>query len=165
MPGNPFRIRKKAKNEFFRYIEKDKELGFDLDFDILYFCFMASMAAGGIKSGKDDVKISEETQELVEYFPGKYSDRRGKLLIALFLRKELELLGVDLTEKELVHDVISKKVSPEAPNYLSDLGVAEFNRYVYGGLDVLQEWFEEPPRSLDYFLRQFILKLDNSMVT
>lgn len=160
MPANPFRIRKTAKSDFFKYISKDyKSKGFDIDFDILYFCFMASMAAGGRKTDKDEIP-TKDTDELVEYFPEKYSDRRGKLLIALFLSKELELLGVDMTEKKTVYGVISRLVSPNAPSHLSDEGIVEFNRYVYGGLDVLYEWYESPPRSLDSFLRKFKEEID-----
>jgi hypothetical protein len=158
MPSNPFRFRTTAKSDFFKHIGKDSN-GFDLDFDIIYFCFMASMAAGGRKTKKDAV-LTKDTEEPVDYFPGRYAGRRSRLLIALFLSKELELFSVDMTEKSNVHKVISHLVEPDAPSRLSNEGITEFNRYVYGGLDVLYEWYGDAPRSLDAFLRGFKEKSD-----
>lgn len=40
---------------------------------------------------------------------------------------------------------------PDAP-YLSGEGVREFNKYAHGGHEVLLEWFEYRPRSLETFL-------------
>ena len=122
----------------------------DMDFDIFYFCFIA-----GIKESrkKKDV-ISSETAALVDNFPGAYKNR-GRLLVALFLSKELECLGVTIEERENVHRAIANLVNTNAPNYLSDNGVREFNRYAHGGYDVLREWFDDRPRTLDFFLCWF----------
>ena len=128
------------------------------EFDAFYFCFMAGIMTGR----KGDISASE-TSALVENFPGSYKNR-GRLLVALFLSRELDYLGVTMVEKKLVRDEISRFVKPEAPNYLSDEGVREFNRYASGGYDVLRdEWFDDDrPRSLETFLREFKRRMNDT---
>ena len=128
------------------------------DFDTFYFCFIAGIMTGR----KGDISPSE-TFGLLENFPGLYRPR-GRLLVALFLSRELDYLGVTMVEKKLVRDEISRLVRPEAPNYLSDEGVREFNRYASGGFDVLRyEWFKDDrPRSLEAFLRHFKRRIDDT---
>lgn len=147
----PFRLRLDARLWF-----KDlRDQGvFKIDFDAFYFCFIA----GVIARRKESVPL-DETAELVAYFPDRYSSR-GKLLVGLFLKSELELLGVSMDERREVHSTIAKLVTPEAPNFLSDEGVLEFNRYAHGGYDQLIEWFEDRPRSLETFLRAFKRRID-----
>ena len=131
------------------------------EFDAFYFCFMAGIMTGR----KGDISASE-TSALVENFPGPYKNR-GRLLVALFLSRELDYLGVTMAEKTLVRDEISRFVRPETPNYLSDEGVREFNRYASGGYDVLRdEWFaDDRPRSLETFLREFKRKMNETRMT
>ena len=119
------------------------------DFDGFYFCFMS-----GITRIRKKEASTVDTAELVENFPGPYKSR-GRLLVGLFLRTELQYLGVALNEKKTVHAEISRLVHPEAPNYLSDEGVREFNKYAHGGFEVLLDWFEDRPRALETFLRGF----------
>ena len=146
-----FAIRKDAR-DWFRDIRGDLEL----DFDAFYFCFIAGITA--IPPRKKDV-LAVDTAALVDNFPGPYRNR-GRLLVALFLSRELDYLGISMTEKKSVHAAISHLVQPEATNYLSDDGVKEFNKYAHGGYEVLLEWFDDRPRSLETFLRTFKRKVD-----
>ena len=150
----PFRVRLDARHWF-----KDlREQGaFKVDFDAFYFCFMA-----GVTSRRKELVSPDETAELVAYFPDRYKSR-GKLLVALFIKSELELLGVSMDERREVHSTISKLVTPEATNFLSDDGVREFNKYAHGGYDQLIEWFEDRPRSLDTFVRAYKRKVDDAV--
>lgn len=151
----PFRIRKDAK-KWFKHIDKDnKEKGFNTDFDILYFCFMAGITA----RRKTDVAQSEAT-DMIDYFPDRYTGDRGRLLIALFLARELEELGITMSEKKVVHREISRLISPDSQNYLSSEGLREFNRYVHGGFEVLLDWFNDQPRTLETFLQMYKRKVD-----
>lgn len=147
-----FRIRKRAR-EWFKDIKSDLKAPTGTtsapDFDAFYFCFIAGIA----KMRKKDAPASE-TAELVDRFPGPYKNR-GRLLVGLFLSKELESLGIALTEKQTVHAEISRLVQPESPNFLSNEGVREFNRYAHGGFDVLQDWFDDRPRALETFLQRY----------
>jgi hypothetical protein len=152
----PFRLRKDAR-EWFKDIRSPD--GFKLDFDVFYFCFIAGIA----KKSKLPV-TNEHTAELVATFPGQYS-ARGKLLVALFLVRELETLGVTMDEKKDVHSSIARLVDPGAPHSLSDDGVKNFNQYAHGGFDVLLDWFAgDRPRSLETFLRMFKKKLDGELM-
>lgn len=146
-----FAIRKDAR-DWFRDIKGDLAL----DFDAFYFCFIA----GATAMRKKDAAASE-TAQLVDNFPGPYRNR-GRLLVALFLSRELQLLGVTIAEKKAVHTAIAALVDPGSPNYLSDQGVREFNRYAHGGYEVLLEWFDDRPRSLETFLRTFKLRIDSN---
>ena len=147
----PFRLRLDAR-QWFNELRDQK--AFKTDFDAFYFCFIA-----GVTTKRKEAVSHEETAELVSYFPDRYTSR-GKLLLGLFLKSELEILGVSMDERRDVYSTISRLVTPEAPNYLSDEGVREFNKYAHGGYDQLIEWFGEKPRSLETFLRGFKLKID-----
>lgn len=119
------------------------------DFDAFYFCFVAGITA----KRKKDVQAAE-TAGIVEHFPGPYRIR-GRLIVGLFVSRELELLGIGLYEKATVHAEIARLVRPDAPNFLSDAGVREFNKYAHGGYEVLLDWFDDRPRALEVFLRRF----------
>jgi hypothetical protein len=148
----PFRIRKDARNWFKELLEVEKS--FKLDFDAFYFCFLAGIAARRKESAPND-----DTAELVPYFPDRYR-QRARLYVALFLASELKLLGVTIAEKEAVHAEIGRLVDPGAQSSLSDDGVREFNRYAYGGFEVLLGWFDDRPRSLEAFIRSFKQRID-----
>ena len=149
----PFRLREDAK-KWFADLLKD---GFSVGFDAFYYCFIAGIAKGQ----KADV-LTEEAPELVEYFPDRYR-ARSRLLVALFLTQELHALGVDMNDKLAVNSAISRLIDPNAPSHLSDEGMKEFNRYAYGGFEVLLDWFDDRPRTLETFLRQFKTELNNPL--
>jgi len=147
----PFRVRKDAK-AWFKDLYRDKS--FKIDFDAFYFCFVA-----GIAAGKKRVMTGEETSEMVDYFPGPYN-ASSKILVGLFLSAEIEKLGLVMTERERVHLEIAKLVRHDSGNHLTANGVGEFSQYAHAGFDVLLEWFDDRPRSLETFERQFKRKLD-----
>ena len=142
----PFRLLLDAR-KWFKHLRDQG--AFKIDFDAFYFCFIA-----GITTRNKQPASLDETAELVAYFPDRYSSR-GKLLVGLFLKTELELLGVSMDERREVHSTIAKLVTPESPNFLSDDGVREFNKYAYGGYEQLLQWYEYPPQSIETFLRAF----------
>ena len=147
----PFRLRKDAK-AWFKELYREKS--FRIDFDAFYFCFIAGVATGSKRAMSND-----ETSELVDYFPGPYL-ASGKLLVGLFLSRELKSLGLEITEREAVHRAIAKLVRHDAGNHLTAEGVGDFNQYAHGGYDVLTGWFDDKPRSLETFERLFKRKLD-----
>jgi hypothetical protein len=147
-----FRLRKDSKSWFKDLYCKG---GFSIDFDAYYYCLVAGIAAERTR----ELPVSD-TSELVEYFPGRYKDR-SKVIVALFLSRELGRLGVDLTEKKAAHNVISSLVRPESPNHLSDEGTRQMNHYAAGGFEVLTEWFEDRPRTLEVFLQLFFERLNS----
>lgn len=147
-----FAIRKDARDWF-----KDIRGDLDLDFDAFYFCFIAGVTA----KRKKDI-LAADTASLVDNFPGPYRSR-GRLLVSLFLSRELQFLGITMAEKRTIHSAIARLVNPDAPNYLSDEGVREFNKYCHGGYEVLLEWFEYRPQSLETFLRTFKRRIDDAM--
>ncbi|MGW7314625.1 hypothetical protein [Streptomyces sp. NPDC054865] len=152
----PFRLRRDAR-DWFKDLRDDES--FKIDFDVFYFCFIA-----GISLTRKLPVTNEHTAELVPNFPGRYGER-GKLLVALFLARELDYLGLTMDEKKEVHSSIAKLVDPGAPHSLSDEGVKHFNQYAHGGFDVLLDWFSgDRPRTLETFLRIFKQKLDGALM-
>ena len=153
----PFRIREDARTWFKELREREKS--FKTDFDAFYFCFMAGVAARRKRHISTD-----QTGELVAYFPDRYQSR-GKLMIALFLTRELKALGLETRERHSVHRAIAELVGTEGGSHLTDKGVAEFNKYAHAGYDVLLGWFDDKPRTLETFLRTFKRKLDAELAS
>jgi hypothetical protein len=150
-----FRILKDARAWFKDVYSKDE--GFTIDFEVYYFCLMAGLATGQKRS---DLSTTETT-ELVQNFPGNYKDK-GKIIVSVFLARHLASLGVTLTDKKIAHNEISKLINPSSPNYLSEDGMKELNKYAAAGYDEIITWFEERPRTLESFLRIYSLKLESS---
>ena len=152
-----FRILKDAKAWF-----KDvysKEEGFTIDFDAYYFCLMA-----GLGTGQKRLDLStSDTNELVQHFPGNYKDK-SKIIVSVFLARHLSSLGVTLTDKKIAHNEISKLISPNSPNHLSEDGMKEMNKYAAAGYDQIITWFEERPRTLEAFLRVYSIKLEMNSI-
>lgn len=148
----PFRLRLDAR-KWFRDL-RDQNM-FEIDFDAFYFCFVT-----GIVTGTKVAVPTMETAELVDNFPEKYKSR-GKLLVGLFLKSELDLLGISMMDRRAVRTTIGRFVSPESPSFLSGEGINEFNRYAHGGYERLIEWFESRPHSLETFLRDFKRRMDD----
>jgi hypothetical protein len=149
----PFRLRRDARKWF-----KDIESAFDLDFDMYYLCLMAGLA----KSRKEDVVLAETT-ELVDEFPIAYRPR-GRLIVSLFMSRELKELGIKLTERVALHSEIQKLIDPLSTSHLSEVGMKELNRYSYGGFDVLsQDWFDDRPRNIEVFLPLYQRKLNAAL--
>ena len=88
-----FRLRKDARAWF-----RDLRPALDLDFDMYYFCLMVGLAA----RNKETIQQTD-TDEIVQYFPGEYGPR-GRLIVAIFLKAELDGLGVKMTERTAVHE-------------------------------------------------------------
>jgi hypothetical protein len=154
MEKMPFRLRNDTAN-FFRHIAGN----YDLDFDKYYFCLMAGLAA----KRKADVPASQ-TSEIVDHFPGEYRSR-GRGIVALFLSRELEAMGISKSNRHALDSAIAQLVDPLSPSHLSDLGMRELNRYSYGGYEVLTEWFDEEPRVFEAFLPVYKEKLAQTVTT
>ena len=148
----PFRLRRDTRKWF-----KNIEHAFSLDFDMYYMCLMAGLAAGR----KEDVPQGETT-ELVDDFPGEYRSK-GRVILALFLSRELKSMGIKLSERATLHSAIQRLVDPRSASHLSDVGMKEINRYSFGGFDVLTEWFRDQPRTIETFLPLYKRHLDNAI--
>ena len=141
----PFRLRNDAK-KWFKHL---RDSAFNTDFDSFYICFLVGVLT---KTRKESVTTTEAS-ELVDYFPDRYRER-GRLLVGVFLTTELAVLGIQMTEKKIVHSAIARLVKPDSPSYLSDEGVKLFCSYAHGGFEKLLDWFSEKPVKLETFLRE-----------
>ena len=124
-------------------------------FEAFYLCILA-----GLATGKTSDAPASATDELVENFPAEYASR-GRLIVGLFLTREIQRRGIRLQEKEPLHRAIAEFVDPRTPSQLSDAGVLQLNRYGYGGFEQLLEWFPEKPVDLETFLPLFHGKINS----
>ncbi len=148
----PFRLRKDAR-DWFKGISED----LPLDFDVYYFCLMA-----GLATGKRASPPANEATDLAQDFPGDYRSR-GRIIVALFLARELKRLGIKFGERATLHREIAKLIDPLSSSHLSTSGMDEINHYSFGGFDVLTNWFEDRPRHLETFLPQYRQHLKSAL--
>lgn len=148
----PFRLRRDARDWF-----RDIRPAMALDFDVYYLCFMAGLAA----RRKVDVGQAETT-ELVDAFPGAYR-QRGRLLVTAFLSRELRELGVSTDDRISLHSAIHELVDPLSSSHLREEGLRQFNRYSYGGFDVITEWYQARPRAIETFLPTYKAQLRKAL--
>ena len=148
----PFRVRRDALDWFdgIRPGRRHGDAPMSLDFDVYYLCFMAGLA---VPRKADASQV--ETKELVDTFPGAYR-QRGRVLVAAFLARELQGLGVSKRDRTALHSAIHGLVDPLSPCHLSDEGLKQFNRYSFGGFQVLTEWFDDRPRAIETFLPRYM---------
>ncbi|WP_139559691.1 hypothetical protein [Methylotetracoccus oryzae] len=142
-----FRLRKDART-WFKTLEGSLSSSAPL-FELYYFC----VAVGLSRNRKAEIS-NDDTDELVDYYPGEFRSR-GRVITAWLITKELEGLGISLNERPQIHQAISKLVDPQSPSWLSEHGMREINRYASGGFDALSEYISDPPRSLPSFLISF----------
>ena len=108
----PFFLRNDARN-WFRSVKDD----FDLAFDMYYLCLIPGLSQGEKRNLPND-----KTSELVSNFPGAYQSR-GRLIVSLFLSRELEELAVDFSNREELHKQVSGLVDSLSPSRLSAEGI------------------------------------------
>lgn len=149
-----FRLRKDA-HDWFKHIRNS----LSLDFDMYYLCLMA-----GLTTRRKEETLTAQTTELVGYFPGEYQPR-AFVIIALFLSRELQEMGIHTSDRAGLNDAISGLVDPYSSSHLSDEGMRQVNKYAYGGYEVLNEWFEDRPQHIETFLPQYKEHIDQELAT
>ena len=138
----PFRIKKEAA-DWFRYIRPQM----DYDFDYYYLSLMVGLAT----RQKTPALVQADTTEITDDFPGEYRSR-GRLIISLFLKIELDAAGISLNNRSDLNEYIHKLINPNSVNKLSSEGDAALNKYADRGFEILKEWFSDKPRYLEVFL-------------
>lgn len=146
-----FRIKNEAK-DWFKYIRPHMEY----DFDYYYLCLMAGMAKRE-KTPQDIPQV--DTTELTQDFPGDYR-LRGRLIIALLIKTDLEAMGIKLKERAALDAHIHRLIEPHSASGLSSEGERLVNRYANRGFEILLEWFDQRPRNLEIFLPLYKQKLE-----
>ena len=140
----PFRIRPEAQ-AWFSEISQTPPV--KTTFDIYYFCLMAGLLSG---------RRSDPTSaiEFVDYFVEDYRPVQ-RLIIGLLITAELKRLGIEVTEKLRVRDLIKKMVTPNTPTNLTDEGQRLLNSYASGGFDFITEQRETKPYAVQEFLLDY----------
>src|SRR5260221_11489163 len=102
----PFRLHNESR-KWFKDIQR--RLGSAPLFDMYYFCLLAGLSENRLAAETKDT----ETSELVDNFPGEYLSR-GRLIIALFIKRELRRQGIQLSERPAVNRAIGRLVDPNS---------------------------------------------------
>ncbi len=138
----PFRIKEEART-WFQYIRPKMEY----DFDYYYLCLMVGLAT----RQKTPDLVQADTTEITDDFPGEYRSR-GRIIISLFLKIELDAAGISLNNRSDLNEYIHTLINPNSVNKLSSEGDAVLNKYADRGFEILKEWFGDKPRNLEIFL-------------
>lgn len=137
-----------AAKPWFKHILGNKETGFYLDFDIYYYCLLAGL----LKLKKNPDLDKKDMTEIIRYFPDEYVANKH-FIIALFLKTELSVQGIQLSEKKALDKELSRLLNPNnGGTSLSEDGMTQLNYYAFGGFRELHDHFPDPPRTLDNFL-------------
>jgi len=150
-----FRLRTDAEKWF---AELDGREPIKTKFDLYYFCAMAGLASG---RATDAAKLGLATREMVDYFVEDYRPAQ-RLMIGLLVIAELRRNGIGFEEKAAVRDVFKRLVSPNSPSNLTEEGFRALNGYASGGYEFLAEQRETKPASVDEFLRDYLLLIDEA---
>lgn len=101
-------------------------------------------------------------RDFIDYFVSDYKPQQN-LIIGLFIRVELECLGISLDEKDATKKLLLELINPSSQTNLTDNGIDKMNRYVSGGFDYLRETMESKPYHLEDFLQSYVKILRKSV--
>lgn len=136
-----FKISKEV-DKWFKNIKDN----FKLDFDIYYMCLVVGLSAG-LKQKLTGI----ETKDIIKALPKEYRQDK-QIIIALFLRREIESLGISLEDRKGVHDVILRYTNTSFGDGINDEAHKIMNEYANAGFEKLKEKFEERPQTIEPFL-------------
>lgn len=149
--ASPFFLRKDSK-AWFRNVEGSFDSSAPM-FELFYLCALAGLAAM-----RPAEYVQGESHELVDHFPGEFASRY-RLIVGLFLVREIKRLGISLHEKASLRKTLADFLDPRSLSQLSDAGVKQLNRYASGGFEQLCEWFTERPTDIETFLPSLCSKV------
>lgn len=150
----PFYIRKDAE-KWFNNIKNQKPF-VETKFDLYYFCLMLGL----YECRKTPVSDNSETTEFQKVFVKSYVPAQ-KIIIGLLICAELKRLGIDYSEKDDVHKLISNIIDTDSPTKLSDKGMTKLNEYASGGYEVLTEKYPNRPYKIEEFIRSYAKLFNN----
>lgn len=151
-----FRLRSDAEKWF---AELDGKEPIKTKFDLYYFCLMAGLSSG---RSSEPTKLGVQTRELIDYFIEDYKPAQ-RLLVGLLVIAELRKAGIGFEEKVAVREVFKRLVSPSTASGLTDEGFKAMNAYASGGYEFLAEARGTKPVSVDEFLRDYQLLMDDAV--
>jgi len=122
---------------------------FKTQFDSYYFCLLI-----GLASGKKAVEM-KKTAEITDTFPLDYSPR-SKVIIALFLKRVLDDMGISSHERQVISDNLSRFLRADSPTSLTAEAHKELDRYAYAGFEILSTTFQERPTDMPSFLIKYM---------
>jgi hypothetical protein len=151
-----FRLRNDAE-KWFSEIERSPHVR--SKFDIYYFCLMAGLANG---RASENQLGSATSKEFIDYFIEDYKPA-SRLLIGLLVMAEMKYRGIDVSEKGAVRTLFKEVVDANnGNNHLTDEGMRRMNAYASGGFDYLSERRESKPYTVEEFLRDYVILVNEA---
>jgi hypothetical protein len=118
-------------------------------FDPYYQCFLLGVSTRRSSSPQE----AGPAHAFVDAFVRPY-DGRQRLIIGLMIDAELSRLGVELTDRASVSQIVSEIAGPSG---LTQSGAQRMDGYSSGGYDYLTERYQEDvPRSWEEFLPRYL---------
>lgn len=151
----PFRLKSEV-DDWFSNIHKQGPL--KTKFDLYYFCLMAGFSANKKTSSMESI-----ASEITDNFVNEYKPVQ-RLIIGLLIVCEIKRLGIEITNKEEVQEILTRYTTPESLTHLTDDGLKQLNCYASGGFEYLTEVFPTKPHTLEEFLRRYTQVIDTAAI-
>lgn len=121
-------------------------------FDLYYICLMLGLSTGRKSDPRQDGRAAPE---FIRNFIDDYKPSQ-QLITGLLIVAEINMLGIDLSEKDAVRKEIRKLVAPNSPSGLSAIGEDALDKYASGGFDYLNSKRDQKPFHTEEFLRDYV---------
>jgi hypothetical protein len=137
-------------DDWFRHIFKQGPI--QTKFDLYYFCLMMGLAEGKGEPANNAV-------EFVDYFVGDYKQSQ-RLVLGLLVLAEIARLGLEVTDRNEVQNLVNKYLDPSNPTQLKDEGFARLNDYANAGFSLIASAMDgAKPYQVETFLQWYAREL------
>ncbi|TFZ03386.1 hypothetical protein [Ramlibacter rhizophilus] len=142
-----FKLRTEV-DDWFSRIYKAKDSPLSTKFDYYYLCLMMGFSRGKATPVTNAV-------EFVQNFVLDYRSVQSQI-IGLLIATEARALGIELTNRARIKDLLSRYVSPEASVALTPKGFERLNDYANGGFNaIVASYPEEQPWIASDFMQWY----------
>ena len=117
-------------------------------FDLYYFCLML-----GLKNAKRDELVNGK--EFIDYFIADYH-QHGRSIVSAVVLVEAKRLGVPLTNRHQIQDLLRLFLNPAHVTGLSENGFRACNGYANHGFNCLNDVFADKPRDSEVFVIKYL---------
>ena len=133
-------------DDWFRHIFKKGPI--QTKFDLYYFCLMM-----GLADGKSEP--TESAVEFVDYFVGDYRSSQ-RLILGLLIVAEAARLGLGLSDRAEIENLMNKYLDSANPAQLTDAGFSRLNDYANAGFVAITEGLQgAKPHQVETFLQWY----------
>ena len=159
----PFKIHHEAENYFKNIkVKKTSKVNSAESISKIWDMYYLSLIIGLKLDDRLEPEIQEKLNSNKDVFNKNFAKEYDNIkftIISLLIKAEAKKLGVDMSEKELVIQLIERFTSHEYP-FLSQEGANALNQYHYLGFEYLKNYIEKPVTESLFWKNYLILLKD-----